>query len=577
MRSFATAAVLAVGVLCLYILQVERTPPSLANDEVIISLTAHSIATTGKDLIGRSWPLYIQMTEGSWFHPVIVYSIALALQILPLSEWTVRLPTVIAGVTNVVLMYFIGRVLFRREAAAILAALMLALSPSHFLHSRFALEYLYPLPFICAWLLCLFTYLERHDLRWLFASTVVLGFGFYSYIASVFVMPMYMALTGLALVRHGAPLRAFGVACTGFLLPLLALFVPWFLQHNAAFGHTVGHYAIYDTRDLDPLQGLRELLSYRSIAERTTVFWGYLNPSFLFLDVTATHMYSTRTAGVFLLALAIFLPVGLYQAFRSSDAKHLLLVLGFMTAPFAAVLVGEAHAIGRALELLPFGVLLAAVGVVYLWSGPPMPLRRTVALAAGGLGLAIALGYGTWTLLRHGRISTSTPLLLVGSLALLVAGIVSDRAAWRMVTVAAIGVGAMQFQAYATDYFTDYRARASEAFLFNRGAALEYLIERSHQENIPVFYVGGLSRDVHIIEQHWRFYLIKHGREDLLSRTVLLGESTPFDVAQVPPKSAILVRLTDETIQKLASAGELRLEATIPEPAGRPVFAVYRR
>ncbi len=247
MRPFVTACVLAVGALCLSAPQIGTMPPSLSEDEVTIALTAQSIATSGKDLVGRSWPLYIQITDGSWYHPVIVYSIALVLQVLPLSEFAIRLPSLCAGAANVVLMYFLARVLFRREAAAILAAVLLALTPTHFLHSRVAHEYLYPVPFILAWLLCLFSYLERDDPRWLFASTAALGVGFYSYIGSVLVMPMYLMLTGLVLLQRHKPARAGGIALAGFLLPVLPLFVPWLVLHQPAFSNTVGHYLIYDT------------------------------------------------------------------------------------------------------------------------------------------------------------------------------------------------------------------------------------------------------------------------------------------------------------------------------------------
>jgi 4-amino-4-deoxy-L-arabinose transferase-like glycosyltransferase len=577
MRSLVTACVLAVGALSLYVFRVDTTPLSLAEDEVTIAMTAHSIATTGNDLFGRSWPLYLQMTEGSWFHPVIVYAIALVLQVLPLSEFAIRLPTVCAGVANVVLMYFIGRVLFRREGAAVLAAILLALTPTHFLHSRFALEYLYPLPFILAWLLFLCTYLERGDRRWLLASTFILGLGFYSYIASVIVMPMYMLLTGVTLLLQGKSARIISIAMAGFLIPLLALLIPWLVQHPGAFGHTVGHYLIYDTRSLNPLQGIRELLSYSSVAARTTTYWDYLNPSFLFLDLTAPFMYSTRTTGVFLLPLALFVPVGLYQAFRSGDPTRLLLVLGFLTAPVAAVIAGERGAIGRALELLPFGVLLAVVGIVYLWAGPRLALRRTVCLGGSAIGIVVGLAYAMWMLLTQGRISASTPVLLLVSVGLGIAGVLSDRAAWRIVVVAAlIGVLA-QFQQYATDYFTDYRSRASEAFLFNRRGGLEYLIERSHTESIPSIYLKNLGRDVAMIERYWRFYLIKHRREDLLSRTVILGESDPFDVTTVPPESAILATTNDPTPNALVASGELTLETLIPEPGGRAFYAVFRR
>ncbi len=288
-------------------------------------------------------------------------------------------------------------------------------------------------------------------------------------------------------------------------------------------------------------------------------------------------MYSTRTTGVFLLPLALFVPVGLYQAFRSGEPTRLLLVLGFLTAPVAAVIAGDRGAIGRALELLPFGVLLGVVGIVYLWAGPRLALRRSVCLGASVIGIILGLANAGWMLLTQGRISASTPLLLLLSVGLGVAGVVSDRAAWRMVVVAALVGVLAQFQQYVTDYFTDYRARASEAFLFNRRGGLEYLIERSHTDGIPTIYLKNLGREVKMIERYWRFYLIKHGREDLLSRTVILGESDPLDVTSVPPKSAILASVNEPMTNALAAAGELTLETLIPEPGGRAFYAVFRR
>ena len=142
--------------------------------------------------------------------------------------------------------------------------------------------------------------------------------------------------------------------------------------------------------------------------------------------------------------------------------------------------------------------------------------------------------------------------------------------------MALVGVLA-QFQQYVTDYFTDYRARASEAFLFNRRGGFEYLIERSRTDGIPTIYLKNIGRDVKMIERYWRFYLIKHKREDLLSRTVLLGESDPLDVTTVPAKSAILASANEPMTNALAADGELTLETLIPEPGGRAFYAVFRR
>jgi hypothetical protein len=354
-------------------------------------------------------------------------------------------------------------------------------------------------------------------------------------------------------------------------------FVPWLITHGSPFGNTVGHYLIYDTTRLNPLQGLRELFSHASLAARTTTYWSYVNPSFLFIDLNSTFMYSTRTAGVFLAPLAVFLPVGLYQAFRSGGPQHVVLVLGFVLAPLAAAVVGEQETIGRALALLPFGALLAVVGVVYLWSGPRLALRRPMCLTAGAVAVAIAVGYGAWTLASEGRISTSTPLLMVGGIVLAIAGAASDRTAARLAVVMLFGAVLVTFQQYVSDYFGAYRARAAEAFLFNRRGGLEYLIERSRVEHVPAIYLDNLDRDVNTIARYWTFYLIKHGREDLQGRTVVLGESQPLNITTVPAKSLILARALDPAPQAMANAGELTLETYIPEPTGQSFYVVYRR
>jgi hypothetical protein len=285
-------------------------------------------------------------------------------------------------------------------------------------------------------------------------------------------------------------------------------------------------------------------------------------------------MYSTRTTGVFLLPLLLFLPIGLYQAFRRGDAASMVLVVGFLTAPLAAVLVGEPGAIGRALELLPFGVLLAVVGMLYVWSGPRVALRRVLCLAGGLAGVFVGIGYASWTAFTQGRISASTPLLVVVGVVLVVAGLVTDRAAGRMAVTALLAVGAIQFGQFLHDYFTDYRARAAEAFHFNRRGGMEQIIARARSEDVPAIYLSG---DIDMVEQYWQWYVVKNGRRDLLPRTVIFGGTRPLESATLLRGSAILAPVSEPVTQSLEQSGELTLDALIPEPGGRPFYALYRR
>ena len=78
------------------------------------------------------------------FHPMMVYALAPFLTVLPVSETVIRLPTALAGLTDVILLDFIGARIFQSARWGLLAAALLALTPSHFMHSRIAMDDILP-------------------------------------------------------------------------------------------------------------------------------------------------------------------------------------------------------------------------------------------------------------------------------------------------------------------------------------------------------------------------------------------------------------------------------------------------
>jgi len=52
---------LATGVLVVYATRLSYSPVYLHHDEVFFALQAHSIASTGRDVYGRFFPLYFQI------------------------------------------------------------------------------------------------------------------------------------------------------------------------------------------------------------------------------------------------------------------------------------------------------------------------------------------------------------------------------------------------------------------------------------------------------------------------------------------------------------------------------------
>jgi 4-amino-4-deoxy-L-arabinose transferase-like glycosyltransferase len=593
------ATVLVLGaVLAIYTVRLQDAPVYLSPDEATIAVDAHALAATGADVYGRVFPLYFQTqvpgeSRMGWFTPAIFYFSALFLKVLPFSEWSVRLPTACIGIADVLLVWLIGRRVFRDERLALTAAVLLASTPAHFILSRYALDYLYPLPFVLGWLLLLVMYLESGKAIELFAATACLGVGFYSYIASVAMMPLFFVLTCLVLYQAAAGARAYRAAALGFLPPLIPVAV-WLARHPGAFAETVQRYDLYDASRLNPLQGLREFLSFPNIDRLVSLYWTFLNPSFLFLTGDRAMMFSTRTIGVFLLPIAALLSCGLIriasrpvpgQVEATARPVRTLIALGFFSAPVAALLGSEGAAIGRAVAMLPFAVLLATFGIEQLWSlQQPVRFRRPL-MAFASAALVAGAAYALFRLSAHARPGRGAiALIIVGAAAGAVA-LVSDRLkAGRAALAFLLLLVPIQFGAFLVDYFTDYRLRSQYWLGGNLRGALEQLIDRQQQEQAPRVYLakfrstsGLLDTRNRWIDVYWKFYLIKHGRTDLLDRTAFIDPQYRQEVLAMPRGSLVLGNLEDTTTAALVKERQLAVVAAIPELEGQPFFSILRR
>ena len=110
------------------------------HDELQFSLQARSIAATGHDLAGRWLPVFFTEPEfPAGRDPAIVYYTAAWLRVLPFSQANVKLPTAILGVIDVGLMFVAGWLIFGSAWGGVLAAILLAFTPIHFIRARMVL------------------------------------------------------------------------------------------------------------------------------------------------------------------------------------------------------------------------------------------------------------------------------------------------------------------------------------------------------------------------------------------------------------------------------------------------------
>jgi 4-amino-4-deoxy-L-arabinose transferase-like glycosyltransferase len=527
-RCILVAALLGVTA-WLYTHALGSAPVYISPDEAIIAVDAHAIAATGADLRGERFPLYfrVQMPgeeRFGWFTPAIFYLSAALMKVLPFNEATVRLPAALLGIVDVFLLFVIVRELLASDALALLAAAFLTLTPAQLILSRYALDYTFPAPFVLAWFWALARYVARGDRRLLFFGGLALGVGFYSYISSIVMVPLYVVMTVFVVWHRDRRIGAAAPALAGFALPLVP-FVPWYFGHPTAFADTAQRYAIYDARTSTALGGLRQYASYAGLDRLLSTYWRFFDPAFLFLTGDRQPTFSTRRAGVFALPLIVLIPLGLFEILRHRRRPlDLLAAAVLLTAPCAAVLVPEDPSIIRAAVMMPFGALLAGYGAAWLWRG------RAVA-----------------------RLGAALLIVLVP----------------------------LQFWLFTRDYFGDYRDRSAPWLDGNLRGALETLIDRQEATHAPMIYFARIRSTAGLLDTrnrwmdaYWRFYLIKHRREDLLAKSQAIDTN---DASALPPGSLVLANDGDRVTAGLVASGQLKKVATILERDGQPFFLILVR
>jgi hypothetical protein len=198
-------------------------PPGLKQDEATIGIEAYDLLHYGVDRNGVSYPVnFISWGDGmdALYGYVLIPFIAFGLTPL-----TVRLPSLLAGILTLPLIYFIGKRSVG-ETFGLLSMFLLAISPWHILMSRWGinetiLPFVFSLGFACL-------LLSTAGNGWFIVAMAVLGLSLYSYGATYVALPVFLtcAIPILVLYKRVSKRNLFiGLAVfLAFLIPI-ALFI----------------------------------------------------------------------------------------------------------------------------------------------------------------------------------------------------------------------------------------------------------------------------------------------------------------------------------------------------------------
>lgn len=117
----------------------DQVPNSISADEAAYGYNAYSILKTGKDEFWQKLPLTFRSFD-DYKHPVFVYLLVPFIKIFGLSEFTIRLPSVIIGTLTTLIFYLLSAVLVKNRKIALITAFFSSISPWLIQYSRVSLE-----------------------------------------------------------------------------------------------------------------------------------------------------------------------------------------------------------------------------------------------------------------------------------------------------------------------------------------------------------------------------------------------------------------------------------------------------
>lgn len=367
----------------LRIVNISNNPPALYGDELTMLLDVNSILHTGYDTTGKFLPLNFTMGGG---RPVGYgyFSIPFVAIFGP-GALGIRLLSVLSGVGIVILIYWLGRIVFSKQIGLIAAGL-LAISPWDLSLSRGGFETHFAL-FLS--LLGVVMFLLAEKKAWFYVISILsFGLSINTYSTYKLTLPIFLPLlfwfinlrNGLLIKKN----RIYLIISTGTLLLFLSLFLfQVFLNNSEVRFLSLNIFAqdeiktkitrdINERRNLNPLnEEFSKLLDNKVWEYGFLLGRNYLNnfsADFLFLDGDKNPRHNMAGTGSLYIVELISIFFGLGYLFRKKYLRQMIfLVTWILLAPIAASFISDPHALRNSFMLPPL-VLLSAIGLYYLWT-----------------------------------------------------------------------------------------------------------------------------------------------------------------------------------------------------------------
>ncbi len=193
LKKFLKNYYLLILILCLAAFlrfyQIATVPPSTQWDETAIGYNAYSILKTGRDEYGNFLPLIFK-SFGDYKPGLYVYLTVPSVLIFGLNELAVRIPSALAGIASVWLIYQVSLLLFKKKPLSLFISFALAMSPWAMHFSRGGWEA--NLAMFLVLLGILYFLKSEKKPKYLYPSAISFGLSFLTYQGSKVFVPLLL-------------------------------------------------------------------------------------------------------------------------------------------------------------------------------------------------------------------------------------------------------------------------------------------------------------------------------------------------------------------------------------------------
>jgi 4-amino-4-deoxy-L-arabinose transferase-like glycosyltransferase len=399
MKIPSKSTLLLIGILlfgfAIRFFKISEVPTALYIDEVAMYVDVKSILNNGTDIHGNPWYQLIFPSYGDYKMPVYIWLATFSAAVLGLSEISLKMPTLLAGVATALVGYLLSKELLTFQAEsktaakkqspilletiALSVAALITISPWSIIFSRAAFEGHLAQLFFGISILLQLVGMRKKSLPLLCLAVLSGVVATYTYYSVRFVWVGVSSFLWLIYIRRfyidlkQTNFKWVGAAVFASIL-YFVLLIP--LQRSPFYGatdtirlntqsiltiddqvHTINAYRLYAGNSFID----RVIFNSYTFTARELImnYSDHLSLNFLFLHGDPNLRHGTGKHGVFLLPTVVFFLLGLFTLIKKQKS-----ILGFLSVWIvlaflpASVPENTPHALRSLNALLPFAVIL---------------------------------------------------------------------------------------------------------------------------------------------------------------------------------------------------------------------------